>query len=887
MLSEADPDSNNQLKLETGYDHGQPLSRVDSHIWNEAQPTETARWSYTSSKTLSHADAKLFYQRHKLEELQQDDDAVDGPTKAPAPFSDVIEEPSGLGSSVYDHSDPDEVFSKNASSGIYSGSLILDGHAARRENSPPLDLNEFDAYGKHLCTGSLGGIFTPHRVRDENTRSNSDAKPDDSIRSTSSIAPEMRNICTSIKKVLDIRRKNIKISLQRSMDNPKNNEAWGIYPPPPEPVWEDNKNQPSNLMSGKPTPAASKTITSSPIPSSEPRRKWSGSVDREITQQTPVSPIRKPRKPGQDIGEDFEFSDLLPLPDHDNIIKYKLDASSIYQIHDRSPLNESDLPLIKVPSLRDFYADLEFVKRVSSDGPGKSFAFRELDILEGKFNLYFLVNEYEETATCKKVPHRDFYNVRKVDTHVHHSACMNQKHLLRFIKSKMKKSPQEIVLFRDGKTLTLSEVFESINLTAYDLSIDTLDMHVCYCFFISVYLYYCSPTSQAHTDSFHRFDKFNLKYNPVGESRLREIFLKTSNYIRGRYLAELTKEVITDLESSKYQMVEWRLSIYGKSLDEWDKLAAWVIDNKLISHNVRWLIQIPRLYHVYKAEGLVDTFEQIVINVFQPLFEVTENPCSHPKLHVFLQRVVGFDSVDDESKAEPRFHRKFPTAKEWDTLQNPPYTYWIYYLFANMTSLNSWRKRRDFNTFVLRPHCGEAGDLEHLAAAVICCHSISHGLLLRKAPFLQYIFYLDQIGIAMSPLSNNALFITYERNPFPKYFRRGLNVSLSTDDPLQFAFTKEPLIEEYSVAAQIYKLSAVDMCELAKHSVMQSGFEHQIKQRWLGPDYHLSGVRGNNVAKSNVPDIREKFRHDALQQQLAMLSPPLSKADSPPQLTQT
>ena len=45
----------------------------------------------------------------------------------------------------------------------------------------------------------------------------------------------------------------------------------------------------------------------------------------------------------------------------------------------------------------------------------------------------------------------------------------------------------------------------------------------------------------AHQDSFHRFDKFNLKYNPIGESRLREIFLKTDNYIQGRYLAELTK----------------------------------------------------------------------------------------------------------------------------------------------------------------------------------------------------------------------------------------------------------------------------------------------------------------------------------------------------------
>lgn len=36
---------------------------------------------------------------------------------------------------------------------------------------------------------------------------------------------------------------------------------------------------------------------------------------------------------------------------------------------------------------------------------------------------------------------RDFYNVRKVDTHVHHSSSMNQKHLLRFIKSKMKRTP--------------------------------------------------------------------------------------------------------------------------------------------------------------------------------------------------------------------------------------------------------------------------------------------------------------------------------------------------------------------------------------------------------------------------------------------------------------
>lgn len=338
-------------------------------------------------------------------------------------------------------------------------------------------------------------------------------------------------------------------------------------------------------------------------------------------------------------------------------------------------------------------------------------------------------------------------------------------------------------------------------------------------------------------------------------------------------------------------MVEWRISIYGRSMDEWDKLAAWVIDNKLFSHNVRWLVQIPRLFDVYKSSGLMDNFEQVIINVFRPLFEVTKNPSSHPNLFIFLQRVVGFDSVDDESKPERRLFKKFPVPKAWETPQNPPYSYWIYFLFANMTSLNAWRKQRGFNTFVLRPHCGEAGETDHLAAAVLCCHSISHGILLRKVPLLQYIFYLEQIGIAMSPLSNNALFLSYERNPFMSYFRRGLNISLSTDDPLQIAFTKEPLIEEYAVAAQIYKLNAVDMCELAKNSVLQSGFEHTIKQKWLGPHYYLPGVEGNSMAKSNVPQTRQSFRHETWVQELSMIdrytaSPysaqPVSSATIPP-----
>ena len=172
------------------------------------------------------------------------------------------------------------------------------------------------------------------------------------------------------------------------------------------------------------------------------------------------------------------------------------------------------------------------------------------------------------------------------------------------------------------------------------------------------------------------------------------------------------------------------------------------------------------------------------------------------------------------------------------------------------------------DTFVLRPHCGEAGDTDHLSSAFLTSHSISHGILLRKVPALQYLFYLKQIGLAMSPLSNNALFLTYERNPFKDFFRAGLNVSLSTgepatlfptyadtvpDDPLQFHFTASHLLEEYSCAAQIYKLTPADMCELARNSVIQSGWEMQVKKHWIGHKWYLPGSAGNDIHKVRHP----------------------------------
>ncbi len=58
---------------------------------------------------------------------------------------------------------------------------------------------------------------------------------------------------------------------------------------------------------------------------------------------------------------------------------------------------------------------------------------------------------------------------------------------------------------------------------------------------------------------------------------------------------------------------------------------------------------------------------------------------------------------------------------------------------------------------------------DHLAAAVLC-HSIPW--LAVSSTALQYIFYLEQIGVAMSLLGNNALLPRLRPQPFHQYFRR-------------------------------------------------------------------------------------------------------------------
>ncbi|XP_043572935.1 AMP deaminase 1 isoform X2 [Chiloscyllium plagiosum] len=509
-----------------------------------------------------------------------------------------------------------------------------------------------------------------------------------------------------------------------------------------------------------------------------------------------------------------------------------------------------DLPY---PDLATFIDDMNFLIALIAQGPMKTYAHRRLKFLNSKFNLHEMLNEMEEMKEVKSNPHRDFYNVRKVDTHIHAAACMNQKHLLRFIKKSSRVDSDRIVWTSKDKKLTLKELFDKLKLNAYDLTVDSLDVH-------------------AGRQTFQRFDKFNAKYNPVGASELRDLYLKTENAIDGEYFAHIIKEVASDLEDAKYQHAEPRLSIYGRSPDEWSKLASWFIKHRVFSPKMKWMIQVPRIYDIFRAQNFVPHFGKMLENIFMPIFEATVNPQDNIKLSIFLKYITGFDSVDDESKHSGHmFCLKSPKPQEWTMPKNPSYSYYLCYMYLNIMVLNNLRRERGLNTFLFRPHCGEAGAVTHLLTAFMTADNISHGLNLKKSPVLQYLYFLSQIPIALSPLSNNSLFLEYAKNPLPEFLRKGLVVSLSTDDPMQFHYTKEPLMEEYAIAAQVFKFNTSDICEIARNSVLQSGFSEQEKAHFLGPNYRREGPAGNCIQKTNVPQIRMAYRYESLCYELNLI----------------
>jgi hypothetical protein len=59
---------------------------------------------------------------------------------------------------------------------------------------------------------------------------------------------------------------------------------------------------------------------------------------------------------------------------------------------------------------------------------------------------------------------------------------------------------------------------------------------------------------------------------------------------------------------------------------------------------------------------------------------------------------------------------------------------------------------------------------------------------------------------------------------------------------------------------QVWKLSSTDLCEVARNGVLHSGFPHACKKHWVASEYWRAGPEGNDIHKTNVPNLRMRFR---------------------------
>jgi AMP deaminase len=498
------------------------------------------------------------------------------------------------------------------------------------------------------------------------------------------------------------------------------------------------------------------------------------------------------------------------------------------------------------------------IDEMARSGPITSFCHQRLQIIEHKFQLYLSLNVAAEIRVLRNANEKkSFQNVHKVDSHINVAGAASPQLLVSYIQEQLQKNQHAKVVEdpKTGKEVTLVQVFSQMGVGVEDLNVQTL------------------KNTEAMDGIFYPFDS----------PQLRDLFLET-DYRNGKFSAGLTRTWLDQLEQNEVLKAELHVPIYGRLHGGLQAVADWVDTNDLYSSGSRWVIQIPRKFHRIKVgkSGSFDTYAAFIESIFQPLFEVTKIPVSNPALHRFLLHVTGVNTIGEHGNTDFQTVDPQKSADKWT--EDPPYIYHMYYVYANIYALNEYRKYRGLNTFAFKPHCGETGPVSNLTAGYLLGSGINHGINLRSGGLLQYLFYLFQIPIAISPICNDYSSTEMDRNPFARlvplllclvcsfsptqillsancfpncrFFRRGLNVCLSTENPLVCHNVDDPLMEEYFNAAQAWGLSEVDLSEIARASVLSSGF-------W-GIGIGNGTANGNDATLTLVPDIRLSFRSDTL-----------------------
>ena len=601
----------------------------------------------------------------------------------------------------------------------------------------------------------------------------------------------------------------------------------------------------------------------------ELRRKWMGGV---------LSP---------------SFADCASRKKEDKRGKGHAGGSAVQQVH-----FESQAGIVRIveegaatlshhitpgPSYKEFCADLHTIAELARSGPVKSETYTRLKTLESSFKAYQSLNTELEQQTLSDMGVRaNCRDVHKVDSDLHLDSMMCPQELVDFIVDAAEmRGDRDIVNFdkEARKKVTLDDKLNELGLDKADMTVHGL----------------------GDIGSFTNYE-FRLRH-----LELAGIFLRIKNDLDGRYLGEMTQRLFDKLDRSNTTAIELKITYGGKMNNRWEDIVSWTNRHLAKGSNYsRWVIHIPQKFdcihrhkksdqwsmlqkkvvrtkstgfaaviddmHAVKASGY-KSFASYLDSIFLPLFEVSKDPTIDPPLHTFLLNLAAFETtVDDDEDEDFSEHSMSmaPDPSQWDSDETPPFSYYLYYLYSNISALNQFRKANGLNEFSFRTRCDENGGNMHLGASFLTAHNISNGAALSNSKggtCMQYMYYLAQIGITMSPLSSHVATALGGNNTFKRLYQRGLNITLSSSRPLARCVHTGPLDEIYFLAAQQWNLSQVDMCEIARLSLIQSNLPLKQKKKWVSGGIGSSDAGGfvvaNNVADTFLPQMRIQYRAEA------------------------
>ncbi len=149
----------------------------------------------------------------------------------------------------------------------------------------------------------------------------------------------------------------------------------------------------------------------------------------------------------------------------------------------------------------------------------------------------------------------------------------------------------------------------------------------------------------------------------------------------------------------------------------------------------------------------------------------------------------------------------------------------------DFASVFAWARANSLHAHV---HAGEIGEPEKIweALKILGANRIGHGIQAARDPRLMDYLRDHAIGldVCLSSNTQTGAWPMASGNPFWLLHKRGVPVTLNTDDPGLF---QTDLGAEYALAAKLFELDAHDLAYIALQGVRSSFLDHPEKMRLM------------------------------------------------------